>query len=112
MQFTLFNLSILLHFKTKNYIYTFKTKCIYELEIYTSAQKHAIITLCVGHYTRAVNLRISGIHSHILQRSMLHPFCIKVLKDVIVPIFLSSLLNFDHNCDPRNRRECLHKQQY
>ena len=43
MQFTFFKLSTLLHFKTKNYIYTFKTKCIYELETYTSAQENAIM---------------------------------------------------------------------
>ena len=45
MQFALFKLSTLLHFKAKNYIYTFKTKCIYELETYTSAQEHAMNTI-------------------------------------------------------------------
>ena len=32
--------------------------------------------------------------------------CIIVLKVAKVPIFLSSLINFDHNCGPRNLREC------
>ena len=40
---------------------------MYELETYSFVQEHAIITLCVGHYTRPVNLTISGIHPHILE---------------------------------------------
>ena len=69
---------------------------------------------CIGCYTCPVNLSISGIRSHILQQSMLHPCCIIIaLKAAKVPTFLSSFcLILTANVGQETLENVFHEQQF